>query len=82
MILILLHNSDRCPETHPFAYSDGKRCCETNKEKKADNQDRKCDGSVIQRDSSCCDGDKAINCPGNNCMNTLPRSKSCEVLTF
>ncbi|XP_063692556.1 papilin-like [Bolinopsis microptera] len=58
-----------CPASHPYAYSDGQYCCKSNKEKYYGPQGSKCDGSVIQRDSKCCEGDQYRTCPNGNCEN-------------
>ena len=46
-----------CPALYPHAYGNGDYCCGSNMEKSGqDDGDEKCDGSVIQFDSGCCEG--------------------------
>ena len=51
-----------CQESHPFAYNYGNHCCATKKEKVFTLQGDKCDGSVLGRDSKCCENDGAAAC--------------------
>ena len=51
-----------CPSSHPFAYSGGKYCCESNKEKNYKPHGSKCDGGILHIDSSCCRDDKHSKC--------------------
>jgi hypothetical protein len=57
---------DRCPLSHPYVYYNGKWCCQTYREKHFTKQGTKCDGSIIQRDSLCCEGDSHVSCPGGS----------------
>ena len=41
-----------CPQSHPYAYLSGKRCCKTEREGFHQNLDRECDGTEII--SPCC----------------------------
>ena len=34
-------------------------------------QGDKCDGSAIQKNSLCCEGDKYIKCPAGNCHSLI-----------
>ncbi|KAL5248006.1 hypothetical protein ACHWQZ_G017243 [Mnemiopsis leidyi] len=56
-----------CPKTHPHVYYNGGYCCQSGKEKVYAPQGDKCDGSAIQRNSLCCEGDKFVKCPLSNC---------------
>ena len=68
--------ANQCPADYPNVYYNGQHCCATNMEKVYAPQGGQCDGSVIQRDSLCCEGDKHTPCPGGNCENYQPsRSK-------
>ena len=70
---------DYCPASHPFVYLDGSYCCATKFEKISDNNGGlhldgsgyKCDGSVIQKDSTCCQSGDWQPCPAgkNQCEN-------------
>ena len=57
----------KCPATHPYVYYNGQYCCQSDREKVYTPQGDKCDGSAIQTDSLCCEGDKYIQCPSGNC---------------
>jgi len=59
--------SNKCPADYPNVYNNGKHCCATNMEKVYAPYGAQCDGSVIQRDSLCCEGDKHTPCPVGNC---------------
>ena len=62
-------NGHYCPESHPFAYLDGSYCCKTNKEKVAEKDGTRCDGSVISWESSCCRNNRWRKCFNNPCRN-------------
>ena len=47
-----------CPASFPNVYYHGNFCCKSKKEKVYTPQGTKCDGSLIQRDSLCCEGDQ------------------------
>ena len=55
-----------CPSSHPFPYLDGTYCCATNREGKNPWEGVSCDGSVIGYESTCCEGDHFIVCPGGS----------------
>ncbi|XP_063684925.1 uncharacterized protein LOC134819090 [Bolinopsis microptera] len=59
-----------CPTDYPNVYYNGQYCCKSNMEKFNKAQGAQCDGSVIQRDSLCCAGDKYTSCPGENCVSS------------
>ena len=78
---MLYSNTDlpgQCPKSHPFVYLDGLHCCRTNKEKYFSPHGVKCDGSVLQRDSLCCEGDQHVMCPAifDYCEDYTKPSKS------
>merc|ERR1712198_436874 len=52
-----------CPDSHPYAYYNGKYCCSSDSEKIYEDQGTKCDGSKIQYDSLCCNGDDFMKGP-------------------
>ena len=61
-----------CPQDHPYAYLDGKYCCQSDREKVYEEEGEKCDGSVISRQSTCCLDNAYAECPdpdGNDCYN-------------
>ena len=74
-----------CPETHPWAFSGGKKCCQTSNEGKKvsikdlfrkvwDPKEKNCDGGQISYFSECClDADGAesdgITCKSPPCVN-------------
>ena len=66
-----------CPSTHPFAYRNGNFCCQTGREKMAeDAPDRNgCNGSDIQITSTCCANDYHMECPDGKCS-TRPKGNS------
>lgn len=49
-----------CPVTHPFAYHNGKWCCQTDKD---------CNGGKISSSSKCCQHSAYKQCPGTKCKN-------------
>jgi len=57
-----------CPKSHPNVYYNGKYCCASTKEKHYKPQGTKCDGSAIERDSLCCEGDRFKRCPSGICQ--------------
>ena len=61
----------RCPKSHPYTYLNGRYCCQSNKEKVYRPDGSRCDGSKIQKDSSCCEGDRYTRCRYGNCENSL-----------
>ena len=60
-------SANKCPADYPNVYNNGQHCCASNMEKVYAPQGAQCDGSVIQRNSLCCAGDKYTPCPGGNC---------------
>ena len=60
----------QCPATHPNVYYNGQYCCLSDKEKVYPPAGETCDGSEIQRDSTCCEGDKFVRCLTGNCENS------------
>ena len=57
-----------CPESHPWAYLNGKYCCALWYEKPhVENHGAKCNGSKLRLDSSCCIYDDYIKCPFRTC---------------
>ena len=64
----------KCPSTHPYVYYNGEYCCKTNKEKVHEPQGEKCDGSVIQKDSLCCENDGYTACPTDECASSAPEA--------
>ena len=56
----------QCPASHPNVYYNGEYCCQSEREKFYWPQGTKCDGSQIQRDSLCCEGDRYIACPSES----------------
>jgi len=52
-----------CPESHPYVYYNGQYCCASEFEKIYRPQGTKCDGSKIQKDSLCCNGDNFMKYP-------------------
>ena len=59
---------DKCPSTHPFAYSSGNRCCRIDKEGHSNVVTELCDGDQISITSSCCAADH-IGCTNPPCGN-------------
>ena len=53
-ILSAPSDGGRCPETHPFAYNEGRDCCAAPFEDMNDALGRACDGSPIGLESRCC----------------------------
>ena len=70
--------SAQCPASHPHVYYNGQHCCKSNKEKHYKPQGAKCDGSVIRRDSLCCQGDQHRPCPHGRCQSYRGPNKSKE----
>merc|ERR1712224_886658 len=64
-----------CPASHPYVYYNGHYCCQSNREKHYKPQGAKCDGSIIQRNSLCCAGDKFTKCPKGVCSNNKKINK-------
>ena len=60
---------DQCPDSHPYAYYNGGYCCKAGLEKTYEPEGTKCDGSIIQLDSSCCLNDQYKPCPSGSCTN-------------
>ena len=76
----LLGIGSTCPESHQFAYNNGRECCQTNRETDNGNiirdpetflitLDPKCDNSEIRFDSQCCESDDFIECINPPCFN-------------
>ena len=55
--------------THPFAYRDGKFCCQYGVENTYASDGEKCDGGPISLSSSCCKGGAHTKCPSGLCKN-------------
>ena len=72
----------QCPASHPYVYYNGDYCCQTNKEKVYIPQGSKCDGSVIQKDSLCCEDNQFTACPSANCENFGQEFKLGECFCF
>ena len=53
-LIFYLSDGGRCPDTHPFAYNEGKDCCAAPFEDMNDALGRACDGSPIGLESRCC----------------------------
>ena len=51
-----------CPISHPFVFENGKSCCPVSMEDTKTGQGEQCDGSVLNRESTCCKGEP-IKCP-------------------
>ena len=51
-----------CPISHPYVFESGKSCCQTNYEDSKTGQGEQCDGSVLNRESTCCKGER-LRCP-------------------
>jgi len=51
-----------CPISHPYVLNNGKSCCQTNMEELKTGRGEECDGSAIDRESTCCKGE-LIKCP-------------------
>ena len=68
-ILLVSAAKARCPASYPYVYNYGKHCCKTNKEKFNVDEGERCDGSELQRESGCCEGDKLEECPSGICQN-------------
>ena len=73
-IVIYIAEPEQCPETHPFAYSDGKYCCKYGLEKVYSPNGESCDGGPISLSSSCCQDDLYTDCLSELCKN---RGRSC-----
>merc|ERR1712025_622182 len=71
-----------CPASHPYVYCNGHYCCQSNREKHYKPQGAKCDGSIIQRNSLCCAGDKFTKCPKGVCSNNKKVNKTGNVNTL
>ena len=60
----------RCPWSHPYAFSRGKKCCKTPwKFKSGSHED--CDGFKIGLWSECCPEELSMDCPEESCFNYL-----------
>ena len=57
------------PSSHPFAYSHGEYCCQTNKEYGNTAHGYKCDGSSIDFNSLCYENHQLLQCPFDTCHN-------------
>ena len=68
-----------CPASHPFAYFDGKYCCETGFENYNSADGVACDGGQISLSSRCCRDNKHKRCPedGSNCRDHNKEGKKC-----
>jgi hypothetical protein len=55
--------SDECPESHPFPFLEGDRCCETEEEKHFQPDGERCDRHDFNINSSCCRFNNHIECP-------------------
>ena len=71
-----------CPASFPNVYYHGNFCCKSKKEKVYTPQGTKCDGSLIQRDSLCCEGDQFTPCPSGHCEMSYQGRKLGECLRF
>ena len=75
-----------CPQSHPFAFENGKSCCSRNKEE--DNSflrrihGAKCDGSTIAYDSLCCRANGGKPCPNKPCQNYEGKYSSSTYTIF
>ena len=84
-INVFCQNSDNisdeghCPTSHPYVYKYGEWCCQTKKEKIYTPQGEHCDGSVIQGNSLCCEGDRNIMCPDETCVDYLQKGNSRKI---
>lgn len=63
--------STNCPIRYPYAYFNGRYCCQFKKEKivfeHRDNPDNRCDGSGLSSKSECCLDNKFVRCPFSTC---------------
>ena len=70
-IFSFLPFTEKCPDSHPYAYLSGTHCCLTNREEIEPKDGDLCDGSAIGFTSSCCDVDR-IQCPDDKlCENAV-----------
>ena len=69
-ILIYILEPEKCPATHPYAYLDGKYCCQYGIENIAAADGETCDGGQISLSSSCCKDDAFTKCPSGGCTNS------------
>ena len=69
------HFIQGCPREFPFAYSKGAHCCAWSTEKIYKPHGSKCDGSLINGESTCC-GAMNQPCPNGACRNYKPDAKS------
>merc|ERR1719494_1759880 len=60
---------NKCPNTHKYAYFDGRYCCKYNREKVYSPEGSSCDGSRISWKSTCC---------LNNAFTKCPRERGCR----
>ena len=61
--------TNECPLTHPYAYRNGRYCCETPYEhNRHNNQGEQCDGGLLTYNSACCADDKYVSCPSRKCQ--------------
>ena len=61
-----------CTKDYPFAYLNGKYCCETNQELVNGGSSNEvasgtCDGKGFSIESTCCKGHKYLKCPHAQC---------------
>ena len=56
-----------CPNTHPFVYHNGDKCCKTNTEANQNDQGDKCDSSELFHDSICCENNDSMPCEHHSC---------------
>ena len=70
--IILFFAETACPMDNPFAYLNGKYCCETNQERVNGGYPNEvasgtCDGKGFSIESTCCKGNKYLKCPHAQC---------------
>jgi len=62
--------SNKCPQSHPWAYLNGDYCCKYDMEKVYPPEGTTCDGSRIALNSTCCKDDAHAKCPHRDgCVN-------------
>ena len=74
-LLVLVTGNEKgglCPSTHPYVFAKGTKCCAFKKERRDKNFFGRCDGSVLNFDSSCCAHYAVRKCPKSPCRDFKP----------
>ena len=67
LCFIRLGTSTSCPESHPFSFANGAKCCKYPMEWFNGVGSSNCDSTYLGSGSACCYSDKFIACGGNKC---------------